>query len=183
MNDVGSRVHLGVVHDAYLHDGAHVHHFLGWTAVGPLHGNHAITKPWVFEDHISGGSTMAFLVCMSMALARQRVEASRRWLLYGVASLALVNVLFVLQGRTGQVVAIGYMAIFVFVQLARSMQQNKRTRWITTMAAIVGCICVVCHAFMARIRGSPRRARKSTSSRFITRTPRWACGWILSAEF
>jgi O-antigen ligase len=42
------------------------------------------------------------------------------------------------------------MAIFVFVQLARSMQQNKRTRWITTMAAIVGCIGVVCYAFMAK---------------------------------
>jgi O-antigen ligase len=84
--------------------------FLGWTAVGPLHGNDAITKPWVFKDHISGGLMMAFLVC----------------------------------------VAIGYMAIFVFVQLARSMQQNKRTRWITTMAAIVGCIGVVCYAFMAK---------------------------------
>ena len=69
--------------------------FLGWTAVGPLHGNDAITKPWVFKDHISGGLMMAFLVCMSMALARAARRGIAKWLLYGVALLALVNVLFV----------------------------------------------------------------------------------------
>ena len=124
--------------------------FLGWTAVGPLHGNDAITKPWVFKDHISGGLMMAFLVCMSMALARAARRGIAKWLLYGVALLALVNVLFVLQGRTGQVVAMGYMAIFVIVQLVRSRHQNKLTRWITTAAAIAGCIGVVGYAFMAK---------------------------------
>jgi O-antigen ligase len=52
----------------------------------------------------------------------------------------MVNVLFVLQGRTGQVVAIAYMAVLVAAQLMKSRDKDTRTRWITTVASVVACL-------------------------------------------
>ncbi len=124
--------------------------FFRWTAVGPMHGNDAITRQWVFKDHISGGLMMAFLVCISVALGRAARTPASKWLLYGVALLALVNVLLVLKGRTGQVVAIGYMVIYVVLHLMRFKRLDRRTRWITTAAFIAGCVCLVAYAFMAK---------------------------------
>lgn len=124
--------------------------FFGWTAVGPMHGNDAISRQWVFKDHISGGLMMAFLVCISVALAKEARTCATRWALYGTALLALVNVLLVLKGRTGQVVAMGYMAIYVLMHLRRFKHQDKRTRWITSTVFVAGCVCLVAFAFMAK---------------------------------
>ncbi|MFP3586196.1 O-antigen ligase family protein [Paraburkholderia sp. SIMBA_055] len=124
--------------------------FFGWTAIGPLHGNDPITKPWVFKDHISAGLMMAFLAYLSMALATGSPKGIGQWLLRLVALLALVNVLFVLQGRTGQVVAIAYMAVYVVVQLMKFKHQGKRTRWITTAASVMLCMCLVVYSFTAK---------------------------------
>lgn len=124
--------------------------FLGWTAVGPLHGNDPITKPWVFKDHISAGLMMAFLAYLSMALAKASCKGAGRWALYVVALLALINVLFVLQGRTGQVVAIAYMAAYVVVQLAKFKHQDKRTRWFAIVASVAVCVCLVIFSLTAK---------------------------------
>jgi O-antigen ligase len=124
--------------------------FLGWTAVGPLHGNDPMRKPWVFKDHISAGLMMAFLAFLSMALAKESHKGVGRGLLYLVALLALVNVLLVLEGRTGQVVAIAYMVVYVVVQLARFPHQDKRTRWITTFASVTVCACLVVYSFTTK---------------------------------
>jgi hypothetical protein len=124
--------------------------FLGWTAVGPLHD--PMRKPWVFKDHISAGLMMAFLAFLSMALAKESHKGVGRGLLYLVALLALVNVLLVLEGRTGQVVAIAYMVVYVVVQLARFPHQDKRTRWITTFASVTVCACLVVYSFTTKRR-------------------------------
>jgi O-antigen ligase len=124
--------------------------FLGWTSVGPMHGSDPMTKPWVFKDHISAGLMMAFLGYLAMALATAVRKGIGRWLLYLVAVLAMVNVLFVLQGRTGQVVAIAYMAVLVAAQLMKSRDKDTRTRWITTVASIAVCLCVVGWSFTAK---------------------------------
>jgi O-antigen ligase len=124
--------------------------FFQWTAIGPMHGNDDVTRQWVFKDHISGGLMMAFLVCLSMALARSVRRDIARWALYGVALLALLNVLLVLKGRTGQVVAIGYMVIYVFLHLFHFKHQDKRTRWLVAIAALAGCVCLVSFALMAK---------------------------------
>ncbi|MGF6240977.1 O-antigen ligase [Paraburkholderia sp. GAS38] len=124
--------------------------FFGWTAVGPMHGSDPMTKAWVFKDHISGGLMMAFLGYLAMALATTVRKGIGRWLLYLVAALAMVNVLFVLEGRTGQVVAIAYMVVFVAVQLLKSRRQDRRTRWIATVASVAVCLCLVAYAFTAK---------------------------------
>lgn len=115
----------------------------GWTAFGPMHGAEPVQKPWVFKDHISGGLMMAFLVCMSFALARATRKSALRVLLYGVGTLALINVLFVLKGRTGQVVAIAYMAIYVVVQATRLRQYHGPARWVAVLAGVAVCAALV----------------------------------------
>ncbi|CAG9245101.1 O-antigen ligase family protein [Paraburkholderia unamae] len=124
----------------------------GWTAVGPMHGTQGpVSKPWVFKDHISGGLMMAFLVWLSMALAKPVTKPVWRWLLYLNALLALVNVLFVLQGRTGQVVALIYIAVFVVWQLVHLRSARAgRIRLVATLACIVACMGLVYYAFTAK---------------------------------
>jgi O-antigen ligase len=120
--------------------------FFGLTAVGPLHGNDPITKPWVFKDHISGGLMMAYLAYLSTGLARDARNRTGRWLLYLVALLALVNVLFVLQGRTGQAVAIAYVAGYAIAQVAIFKHPTNRTRWIAATLSIVVCLGLVAYS-------------------------------------
>lgn len=124
----------------------------GWTAVGPMHDTQGpASKPWVFKDHISGGLMMAFLVWLSIVLGKSMAKPVWRWLLYLNALLALVNVLFVLQGRTGQVVAIIYIAVFIVWRLAylRSARPG-RIQLLATLACIAGCLGLAYYAFTAR---------------------------------
>ncbi|QGZ60985.1 O-antigen ligase family protein [Paraburkholderia acidisoli] len=126
--------------------------FFGWTAVGPMHGTQGpVSKPWVFKDHISGGLMMAYLVYLSVALGRTMHRPAWRGLLYLNALLALVNVLFVLQGRTGQVVALLYIALFIVWQLAhlRSARAGG-IRVAATLACIVACVGLAYYAFTAK---------------------------------
>lgn len=124
--------------------------FFGWTAVGPLHGNDPLTRPWVFKDHISAGLMMAFLAWLSMALAAASRQWIGQWTLRLVALLALINVLFVLQGRTGQVVAIAYMAVYIGLQLWKVKRHGAWVRWIAVIASVAACVCLVGYAFTAK---------------------------------
>ncbi|WP_175939908.1 O-antigen ligase family protein [Caballeronia sp. BCC1704] len=123
--------------------------YFGWTAVGPMHGTDALTRPWVFKDHISGGLMMAFLVCLSFSLAKATKNVGSK-ALYLVALAAMVNVLFVLQGRTGQVVAIAYIAIFLVVHATRFRRYDKRTRWVVALGALTVCACVAAFVFYSK---------------------------------
>jgi O-antigen ligase len=124
----------------------------GWTAFGPMHDTQGPpSKPWVFKDHISGGLMMAFLVWLSMALGKTMTKPVLRWLLYLNALLALVNVLFILQGRTGQVVALIYIALFVVWQLVHLRTARAgRLRLVATLACIAACMGLAYYAFTAK---------------------------------
>lgn len=124
--------------------------FLGWTAVGPRHGTDPVSKPWVFKDHISGGLMMAFLVCQSWSLAGTTRNRTARILLALVSLLAMGNVLFVLQGRTGQVVAIFYMAIFLVMQAVQFRKHDKVSRWIAGVGAIMIAVCIAAFVLYAK---------------------------------
>ncbi|MCP3726888.1 O-antigen ligase family protein [Paraburkholderia sp. CNPSo 3272] len=124
----------------------------GWTAVGPMHDTQGpMSKPWVFKDHISGGLMMAFLMWLSIALGQSKTKPVWRALLYANALLALVNVLFVLQGRTGQVVALVYIAVFVVWQLVHLRSARAgRIRLVATLACVVACMGIAYYAFTAK---------------------------------
>ncbi len=126
--------------------------FFGWTAIGPMHDTQGpVSKPWVFKDHISGGLMMAYLVWLSVALGRAATRAVWRSLLYLTALLALVNVLFVLQGRTGQVVALLYIGLFILWQLAQILKARAgRKQMAATLVCIVACVGLAWYAFTAK---------------------------------
>jgi O-antigen ligase len=117
--------------------------YFGWTAFGPMHGNDPVSKPWVFKDHISGGLMMAFLFSLALTLAQASEGAFVRILLYSIGFLALLNVLFVLEGRTGQVVAIIYLIAHTGLNLAEAKWRNSNTRRIAALAGAIGCACLV----------------------------------------
>jgi O-antigen ligase len=123
--------------------------FFGWTAFGPMHGTQGpVSKPWVFKDHISGGLMMAFLAYLSMSLGGVAGRPVWRWLLYLNALLALVNVLFVLQGRTGQVVALVYVLMYVVRWLGRLRRGSvDRLRGGAMLVAAVACTALAYHTF------------------------------------
>ncbi|WP_321800092.1 O-antigen ligase family protein [Caballeronia sp. J97] len=125
--------------------------FFGWTAVGPMHGTQGpVSKPWVFKDHISGGLMMAFLAYLSMALSEAAAKPAWRRLLYLNALLALVNVLLVLQGRTGQVVAIVYIVVYMARWLTRLHRERvDRVRAGATLIVLMVCTTLAYHAFTA----------------------------------
>jgi O-antigen ligase len=124
----------------------------GWTAFGPMHDTQGpASKPWVFKDHISGGLMMAFLMWLSIALGQSMTKPVWRALLYVNALLALLNVLFVLQGRTGQVVALVYIAVFVMWQLVHLRSARAgRIRLVATLACVVACMGIAYYAFTAK---------------------------------
>ncbi|MCE4542385.1 MULTISPECIES: O-antigen ligase family protein [Caballeronia] len=123
----------------------------GWTSLGPMHADDPVRRPWVFKDHISGGLMMAFLVCLSFALAKA-ASGWRSKVLYLVALLALINVLFVLQGRTGQVVAIAYVAIYLVVQAAQFRRYDKRSRLLAGVGVAAVCVCIAAFVLYAKDR-------------------------------
>lgn len=126
--------------------------YFGWTAVGPMHDTQGpMSKPWVFKDHISGGLMMAYLVWLSVVLGRAASKPLWRGLLFLTALLALVNVLLVLQGRTGQVVALIYVGLFIVWQLVnlRSARAGG-IRMVATLACIVACFGLAYYAFTAK---------------------------------
>jgi O-antigen ligase len=125
--------------------------FFGWTALGPMHGSDSISKPWVFKDHISGGLMMAFLFSLTLTLA-QALESTRvRALLHAIGFLALVNVLFVLEGRTGQVVAITFLLVHTGSRLTESKWRNGgAARQIAGLAGVIGCVCLVFFSVTAK---------------------------------
>jgi O-antigen ligase len=124
--------------------------FFGWTAVGPMYDTQGpVSKSWVFKDHISGGLMMAFLVYLSMALGDASGKFVWRWLLRLNAMLALVNVLFVLQGRTGQIVALVYVLMYIARWLMMLKREHvDRLRVGLTLAVAVLTATLTYHAFV-----------------------------------
>lgn len=144
--------------------------YFGWTAVGPWHGSDPITKPWVFKDHISGGLMMAFLVCQSWSLARAARNRGVQILLALVSLLAMINVLFVLQGRTGQVVAIAYVAIFLVMQAIQFRKHDSASRWIAGLGAvtIVLCVSMFMYAKDSRLAGTAQEITQFETQNKVT---------------
>ena len=118
---------------------------------------------------------MAFLVCQSWSLAGTTRNRTARILLALVSLLAMGNVLFVLQGRTGQVVAIFYMAIFLVMQAVQFRKHDKVSRWIAGLGAIMIALCIAAFVLYAKDSRLAGTAQEITSSRRRTKSRRWAC--------
>jgi len=80
--------------------------------VYPLTGT--VDNPTAFKNHISHSVFMAFGVLLFLTLAWRAASSWTRWLWAGLALLGSVNVLLMVQGRTGYLVLAGIVMVALF---------------------------------------------------------------------
>lgn len=134
--------------------------FLSWlVGLGLLPLQHwmsefaSINNPVVFHSHITQNNMMAFAVFL--ALLNLRAAASRRAkLAWGAfALLAAINVLFMVQGRTGYMVLSVLLAWFAWSTLAGYLHSHgKAWGWKHGMGVMIALIGIAMTAYYA----SPR---------------------------
>lgn len=110
-------------------------------------------NPVIFHSHITQNNMMAFAVFL--ALLNLRVAATRwaqaAWGLY--ALLGTVNVLFMVQGRTGYVILLVLLGWFAWTTMARHMHGRGRAwGWRQGMAVMLALTALAAAAYQA----SPR---------------------------
>jgi O-antigen ligase len=96
--------------------------FLLWMGIVPEGGEDDIIKgvhqdPAVFKKHITHGVLMAFSALAFALKAREATQSRTKCLLALVAGLAAFNVLFMVHGRTGQLVLAVLLLYFLFSSL------------------------------------------------------------------
>ena len=108
---------------------------LGIFPDGVFRGTRA--DPTVFRLHVTQNFFMAYTAFALACLARDESNKARRGLLYAVAFLALFNVIFMVQGRTGYLV-VGLLLIFFLFE---------RTGWKSVAVGVVALALLTGGAF------------------------------------
>jgi O-antigen ligase len=129
--------------------------WFGWTSIGPWHSNtDPIRKAWVFKDHISAGIMTALLFYLSLNFAKHVCHFAAKAALYVVAFLAIVNVMLMMQGRTGQVIAILFIVIYVVTYFMSLRGVSPWVRWGSGIALLVvagGIVFAALHSHGSRL--------------------------------
>ena len=101
-------------------------------------------SPSVFHSYITQGNMMAYAAFLALLKVRDAQDVRSRALWASFAGLAIFNVLFMLQGRTGYMILLLLMAWFAWATLARYFQQRgKAWGWRQgTMVMVAGMLMV-----------------------------------------
>ncbi|CAI8691973.1 O-antigen ligase family protein [Burkholderia pyrrocinia] len=121
--------------------------YLGLTAIGPAHATELpLSRAWVFKNHIAAAMFGALLFYQAADLALAARTALSRAAYAGVAAWSLVNVFVMLQGRTGQIVALLLILVVAvrFVLLLR--RQSALRAWLAAGALVLGGMALVAAA-------------------------------------
>jgi len=110
-------------------------------------------NPAIFHSHITQNNMMAFAIFLALLNLRDSISRHVQvaWGLFSV--LAGINVLFMVQGRTGYIVLLVLLGWFAWTTLARYMNKNgKSWDWKQGVAVMLVLFSLVIIAFFA----SPR---------------------------
>ena len=83
-------------------------------------------SPAVFHSYITQGNMMAYAAFLALLKVRDAQDVRSRALWGGFAALAMFNVLFMLQGRTGYMILLLLMAWFAWSTLARYFHRRGK---------------------------------------------------------
>ncbi|CAB3766827.1 polymerase [Burkholderia puraquae] len=119
--------------------------YLGLTAIGPAHATGLPTsRAWVFKNHIAAGMFGALLFYQAADLALSARRALPRVAYAGVAVWSLVNVFVMLQGRTGQVIALLLILVVAVRFVLLLHKQSALCAWLAAcVLALAGVALVV----------------------------------------
>lgn len=110
-------------------------------------------NPVIFHSHITQNNMMAFAAFLALLQARDALTNKLR-IAWGVfAILAICNVLFMVQGRTGYLILLVLLGWFAWASLARlALQRGKSWGWAQSIGVVLLSIAVVVSAYFV----SPR---------------------------
>lgn len=110
-------------------------------------------NPVIFHSHITQNNMMAFALFLALLKLRDAASGSLRagWGMF--AALAGINVLFMVQGRTGYLILLGLLGWFAWTTSARYMRARGKTwGWRQGVAVVVLLLGFIAAAYQA----SPR---------------------------
>ncbi|WP_396328796.1 O-antigen ligase family protein [Burkholderia anthina] len=111
--------------------------YLGLTAIGPAHATELpLSRAWVFKNHIAAGMFGALLFYQAADLALSARTTLSRAAYAGVAAWSLINVFVMLQGRTGQVIAL-LLILVVAVRFVLLLRRQSALRAGLTVGALL----------------------------------------------
>ena len=110
----------------------------------------AVDNPAVFHSHITQNNMMAFAIFLALLNLRESASVRMRvaWGLF--ALLGAVNVLFMVQGRTGYMILLVLLGWLAWATLARYMRRRGRAwgwrQGVAMMLALIGLAMAAYHA-------------------------------------
>ena len=111
--------------------------YLGLTAVGPAHATVLpLSRAWVFKNHIAAGMSGALLFYQAADLALAARSTAPRTVFGAIAVWSLVNVFVMLQGRTGQIIAV-FLVLVVTVRIVLEQRKHSLVRASVTAAVLI----------------------------------------------
>ncbi|WP_321860450.1 O-antigen ligase family protein [Burkholderia cenocepacia] len=142
--------------------------YLGLTAIGPAYASALpVSRAWVFKNHIAAGMFGALLFYQAADLALAARTALPRVAYALIAALALVNVFVMLQGRTGQVIALLLILVvavrFVLLQRRQSALRAALAAGVLVLSgiALVVAACTVHNGRLAEVATEVQQYRQS----------------------
>ncbi|MBK1902174.1 MULTISPECIES: O-antigen ligase family protein [Burkholderia] len=142
--------------------------YLGLTAIGPAHASALpVSRAWVFKNHIAAGMFGALLFYQAADLALAASTLRWRVSLAAIAGLSLLNVFVMLQGRTGQIIAL-LLVFVVVVRLVLAQYRRSPLRaglsagsLLTLAAVLVAIACTMHGGRLVEVAAEVREYRQS----------------------
>lgn len=92
-----------------------------------MHPWTAVANPAIFHSHITQNNMMAFAIFLALLEFRSAVTRSMRILWCAFALLGIINILFMVQGRTGYLILFALLCWFAWTTFSRAILQRGRS--------------------------------------------------------
>jgi O-antigen ligase len=120
-------------------------------------------NPAIFHSHITQNNMMAFAIFLALLEWRDEIHRVKKiaWALF--ALLGSINILFMVQGRTGYLIFFVLLGWFVWSSIARVMQKRgKAFGWKQGVLILLGLCAVTIVAYNSSVRLHDRLASVGT---------------------
>ena len=108
-------------------------------------------NPVIFHSHITQNNMMAYAAFLALLKCRDALTMRLVWLAF--AALAIINVLFMVQGRTGYIILLVLLCWFAWTTLQRYfLQRGKSWGWKQGVMVLLASVFLVSSAYFV----SPR---------------------------
>ena len=118
-----------------------------------MSGISSADNPVIFHSHITQNNMMAYAAFLVLLKCRDALTARSRLVWLAFAALAIVNVLFMVQGRTGYIILLLLLCWFAWISLGRYFRQRgKIWGWKQGAMVLLASVFLVSSAYFV----SPR---------------------------